>query len=108
MKDSMQWSKSLSIFLRKNYTFLNNYDFEWAIIGSVASVLQGCKLIPNDIDIIIDNPKTIHLLGERMMRYAEKEKSEGDIFTSKWLSSRQQPVFEGTDQWGFHWTYVAC
>ncbi len=103
----MHWSKSLSIFLRENYTFLNNYDFEWAIIGSVASVLQGCKLIPNDIDIVIDNPKTIHLLGERMKKYAEKEKSEGDIFSSKWFSSREQPVFEGTDQMGFHWTYVA-
>ncbi|HUT82686.1 MAG TPA: hypothetical protein VMZ29_15935 [Candidatus Bathyarchaeia archaeon] len=107
MKDPMYWSKSLTIFLKENYAFLNNYDFEWSIIGSIASVLQGCQLIPNDIDIIIDNSKTIQLLGERMKKYSKKEKSEGDIFTSNWLSSQEQPVFEGTDQWGFHWDYVA-
>ncbi|MBN1330161.1 MAG: hypothetical protein JXA54_11865 [Candidatus Heimdallarchaeota archaeon] len=107
MKDPMYWRKSLSIFLRENYTFLNNYDFEWAIIGSVASVLQGCHLVPKDIDIVIDNPKTIQLLGERMKKYTEKENSAGDIFSSNWLSSRERLVFEGTDQWGFHWSYVA-
>lgn len=106
IKKKINWKTSLSTFLETVYEPLKDKKLKWAIMGSVASVLQGCDLQPNDIDILVENTKTVHYIISFFSDYYEDRKCNlpfGDKDT--WVASKEQPVFEGLGPFTFRWTY---
>lgn len=75
------------------------------MIGSVASVLQGCQISPNDIDILAFNSQIVYRFAELMAGYAPPtcEYPLGDI---EWRSSEAFPVSAGPDEYGFTWHFA--
>ncbi len=106
LNESMK--NSLSKFLEIAYEPLKKKKLNWAIMGSVASVLQGCNLDPNDIDILVEKPESVHFITSLFNDYFKEEKENKSPFVKSktWLSSKEQPVFEGLCQWNFKWTYA--
>ncbi|MFW9924703.1 MAG: hypothetical protein ACFFDW_15590 [Candidatus Thorarchaeota archaeon] len=104
---SNDWKKVLQIFLEKTFEPLKEKKYQWLVIGSVASVLQKCDLVPNDIDIIVKEPKIVHFVALLLEEYSI-EKSKGSPFSDEeiWLSSKKEPVYIGLDQWGFQWVFT--
>ena len=105
LNESMK--NSLSKFLEIAYEPLKERKINWAIMGSLASVLQGCKLLPNDIDILVEKQEAVHFISSLFTEYFIEEKRKSPFDDSEiWLSSNEQPVFKGLDQWNFKWTYA--
>jgi hypothetical protein len=48
----MSWQSVLEQVLQITYESLERNEARWAIIGSVASVLHGCLISPNDVDFL--------------------------------------------------------
>jgi hypothetical protein len=101
----MHWQSALEQVLEIIYTPLDHDRVRWAVIGSVASVLQGCQISPNDIDILAFNPQIVYRFAELMAGYAPPtcEYPLGDI---KWRSSEALPVSAGPDEYGFTWHFA--
>lgn len=101
----MHWQSALEQVLEIIYTPLDHDRVRWAVIGSVASVLQGCQISPNDIDILAFNPQGVYCVAELMAGYAPPtcEYPLGDI---EWRSSEALPVSAGPDEYGFTWHFA--
>lgn len=104
------WMKVLVVFLDKAYLSLERSRRRWAVIGSTASALQGCQIVPKDLDIIVEDPSTALFINQLMVEFLAGpsqvksflEETDGDL----WLSSREKPICEGPDQWGFTWVFA--
>ncbi|MHA1309156.1 MAG: hypothetical protein ACTSQN_17950 [Candidatus Heimdallarchaeota archaeon] len=103
----INWKTALVIFLDIVYKPLTIEGSKWALMGSVATILQGCNLQPNDIDILVEKPKTVHTISTLLAEFYG-EKIEGRPFykEKKWLSSKEQPVYEGLGPYGFSWVFA--
>jgi len=101
------WKKALTTLIENIDEPLKKKGLKWAIMGSVATILQGCKLQPNDIDILVEKPKTVHTISSLLADFYG-EKIEGKPFDNKkkWLSSKEQPVYEGLGPFGFSWVFA--
>ncbi|NPE09721.1 MAG: hypothetical protein GNW80_15670 [Asgard group archaeon] len=98
---------SFARFLEIAYEPLKERNLCWAIMGSLASVLQGCNLLPNDIDILVEKQEAVYFISSLFTEFFKEEKSKSPFDDSEtWLSSKEQPVFKGFDQWHFQWTYA--
>lgn len=71
------WKKILKQFLLENYDLLK--ETNWMIMGSMATALQGCNIIPNDMDIIMKNKKDVYWLAKLMDKYAINENNEDAV-----------------------------
>jgi hypothetical protein len=80
-------------------------ETRWAVLGSVATALQGCSVTPRDIDILAVEPAGVFRFVELMAAYTparcENLKSHDD-----WHSSQAEPVSEGPDDYGFYWYFT--
>ena len=104
-----KWEKALNQFLRVTYDSLLLEKYDWAIIGSIATRFQGCELIPNDVDILVKEPKIVHFIGNLMSDFCVDSKQESlhtETQDNLWLSSKEQPVEESKDEWGFDWVFT--
>ncbi|HUU78937.1 MAG TPA: hypothetical protein VMX55_11365 [candidate division Zixibacteria bacterium] len=104
-----KWQKALDVFLKNSYESLSEVNHEWSIIGSIATKLQGCDLIPNDVDILVKEPKTVHFLSNLMTDFYDDSKRESllnETPDNLWLSTKEQPVVESKDEWGFDWVFA--
>jgi hypothetical protein len=45
----------------------------WMVVGSVASVLRGCRFEPNDLDILLPDLASLRLLGDKMDAFIRKD-----------------------------------
>jgi len=75
-----------------------------AVIGSVASALQGCQVQPRDLDLLAVRPEEVTRFAELMWAYTPKdvEHSPGH---ADWLSSQETPLSIGPDDYGFVWHF---
>ncbi|QVK18938.1 hypothetical protein KHQ81_04300 [Mycoplasmatota bacterium] len=87
------WKKILKQFLLENYDLLK--ETNWMIMGSMATALQGCNIIPNDMDIIMKNKKDVYLLAKLMDKYAINESNEEAVhYNDNWKSTKKNPTLE--------------
>lgn len=107
---SSGWEDALEVFLKRTSSGLEESKRQWAIIGSVASVLQGCQLKPKDLDIIVKEPSTVYFINGLLKEFLVESSGEKDFFEEAeddwWLSSKEEPVSQGPDQWGFTWIFA--
>ncbi len=101
--DSSQWKTALNVYLDSTFQSLQKKKIDWAIIGSVALYLQGCNIIPKDIDILVKDPKSVYSFN---VLHDFQKTSSIDSFLQEseeelWFSTKEKPVDESVDQWRF-------
>ncbi|WP_339319603.1 hypothetical protein [Paenibacillus sp. FSL R10-2734] len=97
------WEQALSKVCELYFSSKIKSNFEWILVGSVGSVLQGCEMTPGDVDIYTKNIEGIEQLAELFKGFSLLDKCEfphGD----NWLSSLEEPTYTQTFPSGFTWT----
>lgn len=56
----MSWEIALKKILDTAPPSFTGDEPQWAIIGSVASDLQGCQVSPRDIDLLATEPEEVY------------------------------------------------
>jgi hypothetical protein len=75
-----------------------------ALIGSAASALQGCRVVPGDIDLLAVDPEAVSCFAGLMAAYTPPH-GEHSTDHARWLSSQETPLSTGPDDWGFFWHF---
>ncbi|MBS4220040.1 hypothetical protein KHA96_17140 [Bacillus sp. FJAT-49711] len=83
--------------------FQSNKKIDWILVGSVGSVLHGCKMEPGDVDIYVKNKESVSQFAELLNEFSLPSKSE-NRHVNDWLSSKEEPIFNQTFPSGFTWT----
>jgi hypothetical protein len=98
------WRVALEQLLDTAYAGLEREEIGWAVVGSAASALQGCAIVPDDLDVLLCEAEGVTRFAQLMDTYAPRtcvvEPGE-----EGWVSSRQQPVSVGPDKYGFVWHF---
>ncbi len=94
----MQTLEKISIAIR-----LSGLKVDWILVGSAGSVLQGCELEANDIDIYTKTESGVDQFAKIFEKYAHHEKSSHSSEDVNWKSSLEEPTFTQTFPWGFSW-----
>jgi hypothetical protein len=100
----MSWELALKTVIRVAEPLFSGDEPQCAVIGSVASVLQGCQLIPRDLDLLASRPEEVARFAELMWAYAPQH-AEHPTSHADWLSSEEQPLSIGPDDYGFVWHF---
>ncbi|NHJ49393.1 MAG: hypothetical protein FK733_16505 [Asgard group archaeon] len=103
------WQEALYVFLDETYDSLIKNDIDWAIIGSVATYLQKCKITPKDVDIIVKDAKSVYFISELLKNFRDEKSIESFLEESDeevWFSSKEKLVDESVDQFGFKWVFA--
>lgn len=96
----MAWQSILEQVLQLTYNSLAQDDIRWAIIGSVASALQGCQINPNDIDFLAARPEGVSAFAKLMSIYTPPT----CVYTpddKNWYSSQELAIQTGPGPIGF-------
>jgi hypothetical protein len=106
-----QWKVALDIFLDKTYTHVTENNIAWALVGSVATYLQGCKISPKDIDILVKDPASVYIFAEYLKEFFHTGECEYSTFLDEkgetlWFSTEKTPVDVCTDEGGFKWVFA--
>ena len=83
--------------------FQSNTKIDWILVGSVGSVLQGCKMEPGDVDIYVKHKESVSQFAELLNDFSLPSKSE-NRHVNDWVSSKEEPIFNQTFPSGFTWT----
>ena len=75
---------------------------EWALVGSAASVMQGCAITPRDVDLLFREPAGVDVLSPLMDRFAPPTCSK-PLGSDGWVSSKEAPIADQDDHGGFRW-----
>jgi hypothetical protein len=100
----MSWKKALVTILDVAGPLLMADPPLCAVIGSLASTLQGCQVSPRDIDLLAAEPDATYRYAESMSAYAPPQ-CEHPPGHDDWLSSAELPISVGPDEYGFHWHF---
>jgi hypothetical protein len=100
----MSWELALKTVIRVAEPLFSGDQPSCAIIGSVASALQGCQLTPRDLDLLAIRPEEVVRFAELMWAYAPK-RAEEPTDHADWLSSEEEPLSIGPDDLGFLWHF---
>jgi hypothetical protein len=84
--------------------FGSNVRADWILVGSVASVLQGAEMDPNDIDIYVRDREDVTRLSAVLSKYSQSIQSSLPIDDPAWMSSLAEPCFTQSFPSGFTWT----
>lgn len=96
------WEEALNTYCEIYYQ--SGKKFDWIVVGSVGSVLQGAVMEPNDIDIYTKDVQGIEAISNLLSHFQLERKSELSQNDSNWLSSIEEPYFTQTFDSGFTWT----
>ncbi|MEH7443474.1 hypothetical protein V7201_14285 [Bacillus sp. JJ1122] len=81
----------------------SDVEIEWILVGSIASVLQGCEMTPGDIDLYVKNQEGVKQFALLLEQYSLRTKCE-EADRSNWFSSIEEPAYTETFPSGFTWT----
>ena len=100
----MSWERALDTVLRMAPPLFGGEEHRCAVIGSVASALQGCRVSPRDLDLLAIRPEEVARFAELMWAYTPKH-VEHPTDHADWLSSQETPLSIGPDDYGFVWHF---
>jgi len=60
----MAWQDTLRTFLELTYDTLEKAGVGWAVAGSTATALQGCRLTPHGLNLLVQEPRWVFRLAE--------------------------------------------
>lgn len=105
------WELALDKVLELAYKPLTKKTFDWAIIGSVATYLQGCNISPKDLDILVKDPESVGIFASFLETFFLQEDSKLSSFLDEdsekiWFSTEEKPVDISTDEWNFEWVFA--
>ncbi len=100
----MSWQSVLEAVVGAAQPLFASDEPQCAIIGSVASALQGCRVSPRDLDILAVEPETTRRFAALMSAYTPAH-CEHPTDHAQWLSSTETPLSTGPDEWGFFWHF---
>jgi hypothetical protein len=100
----MSWQSALEKVVAMAAPALEQEETRWALIGSVASALQGCQTPPRDIDILAVRPAGVFRFAEGMASYTPPS-CDYPLGHGRWCSSEALPVSAGPDDYGFFWHF---
>jgi hypothetical protein len=100
----MSWELALKTVIRVAEPLFSGDKPLCAVIGSVASILQGCQLVPRDLDLLASRPEEVIRFAELMWAYAPRH-AEKPTDHPDWLSSEEEPLSIGPDDYGFLWHF---
>jgi len=75
---------------------------EWSLAGSAATAVQGCAVVPRDIDLLFKTPGGVDAVASLLQGYALPA-CDADPGCAVWVSSRPTPVVDDRDPEGFRW-----
>jgi hypothetical protein len=102
--EEMPWQSALGTILGLTRPLFTCDEPQCAVIGSVASALQGCRVSPRDIDVLATSPEAAYRFAEKMSAYTPPQCGHAPGH-EKWLSSEEMPVSVGPDDYGFVWHF---
>ena len=100
----MSWKLALNAVLDVARPLFERDEPVCAILGSVATALQGCRTSPRDIDLLAIEPEYVSRFAQLMSSYTPKQ-CEHPVGHDQWLSSEGLPVSAGPDDYGFFWQF---
>ncbi len=100
----MSWQHALDTVLGLARPLFAGDEPQCAVIGSVASALQGCLVSPRDIDLLAVQPEAVHRFA-RLMSALAPARCEHPPGHARWLSSEEAPLSVGPDEVGFVWHF---
>lgn len=100
----MSWQAVLEIVVGVAQPLLTRDEPQCAVIGSVASALQGCQVCPRDLDLLAIEPENVSHFAELMSAYTPA-RCEHATDHDQWRSSKEIPLSTGPDDWGFFWHF---
>ncbi|MBN1483678.1 MAG: hypothetical protein JXA37_03065 [Chloroflexia bacterium] len=101
----MDWRSALETVLQVVSEPLARERARWAVVGSVASALQGCPVQPGDIDFLALEPAGVYRFAELMAAYTPARWDE-PVDAPGWRSSAEKPLSVGPDDYGFFWHFA--
>jgi hypothetical protein len=108
--NKVAWPAALEQVLQLIDEPLAGEGVQWAVIGSAASALQGCRVEPNDLDLLAARPDGVYRFAELMAAHTPATCAYPPAHTN-WHSSAALPVRVGSGPAGFRRTigrwYVA-
>jgi hypothetical protein len=102
--EEMPWKLALDTILGLTLPLFACDEPQCAVIGSVASALQGCQVSPRDIDLLAVKAEVVYRFAEQMSAYTPPQ-CEHAPGHEKWLSSEEMLVSVGPDDYGFVWHF---
>ncbi|CAM4189779.1 hypothetical protein [Paenibacillus tarimensis] len=87
---------------------LHEKDVQYVFAGSVSSFLQGCEIIPGDIDLLVPEAGDVHKITVALSAFVHDNTSslEEDIPIEEWFSTAASPVKTFTDFADNEWTFA--
>ncbi len=101
----MSWESALTKMLETSYGPAQNEGLEWAVVGSAATALQGCRISPHDIDIMTRAPEHVFRFAAFMQPFAAGECAVESPEKGWWCSTQKKPVYVGS-YWGLDWHFA--
>lgn len=98
----MSWSKALEIVCE--HCLGTETEGKWIIVGSVASVLQGAVMAPQDLDLYVRSAEDAVKLASMLEPLSLIHKSVQPHGAGGWLSSAEEPLYTQSFASGFTWT----
>ena len=99
----MAWQETLRTILEYIYDPLEKEGLGWAVVGSTATVLQGCRLTPHGLNLLAQEPAGVYRFAELLSPFAAPDSPDvrqgmGDVC----LSTPSIPV-QIWREWGSLW-----
>ncbi|UCC68360.1 MAG: hypothetical protein JSV79_00010 [Armatimonadota bacterium] len=99
----MVWQDTLRTVLEYVYDPLEKDGVGWAVCGSTATALQGCRLTPHGLNLLAQEPPGVYRFAELLRPFAAPDSPEvrqgmGDVV----LSTPSVPV-QIWHEWGALW-----
>ena len=100
----MPWEPALDTVLDMARPLFERDKPVCAILGSVATVLQGCQVLPRDLDLLAIEPRHVYRFAG-LMQACTPAQCEHPVGHDLWLSSEETPISAGPDDYGFFWHF---
>ncbi len=86
----MPWQEALRTVLELASETVEREGLSWAVVGSTATALQGCRVAPHDLDLLTQEPGSVFRFADLLAPFAAAESTD-----SFFLSTAAVPVSVG-------------
>jgi hypothetical protein len=98
---SVEVMKVVEFIARK----LNEEGIRFVFAGSVSSLIQGCDIIPGDIDILVPLSIGVHNAALILSEYLIEQSIDADTQIESWLATHTTPFRKFVDSASNEWTF---